>query len=90
MFSTDYYSKCCLVRNKNGIDFLEKHQNREFPRLSSGDEFQVSRNNTKAGHVSALLFLTVLKEKDQSRNQNESMDLWSKPLRFFLSIFLTT
>ena len=50
MFLTDYYSKCCLVRNKNGIDFLEKHQNRDSPRLSFSDEFQVSRNRIKAGH----------------------------------------
>ena len=50
VFITDYYSKCCLVGNKNGIDFLEKHQNRESPRLLFSDEFQVSRNKIKVGH----------------------------------------
>ena len=40
--------------------------------------------------ICIVIFLTVLKEKDQSKSQNESMDLWSKPLRFFLSILLTT
>ena len=88
MFLTDYYSKCCLVRNKNGIDFLEKHQNKESPRLSSSDEFQVSRKKIK--YFLTALSSVSLKEKEQNRSQNESMDHWSKPLRFFFSIFLTT
>ena len=56
---TDYYSKCCLVRNKNGIDFLEKQQNRESPRLSSSDEFQVSRNKINAWHSECYFYCIV-------------------------------